>query len=267
MLEDAARLAGAVAAAEADIVIHLAAQPGVRYAAENPRAYLDSNIIGTFNLLQALRAHPCRHLMFASTSSVYGANTQQPFEEHHCSDQPLSLYAATKKATEAIAYSHAHIYGLPITAMRLFTVYGPWGRPDMAIFKFTAGIVAGTPIEVYGGGKMTRDFTYVDDVVEAMCRLAGCAPGRAAATDAMAPYRVVNIGNGRPVGLEDFIAAIERAAGRKAIRRLMPMQPGDVPATFASTAVLEALTGFRPKTSVADGVRAFVEWYRGYYRV
>jgi UDP-glucuronate 4-epimerase len=267
MLEDSARLTEAVAEAEADIAIHLAAQPGVRYATENPRAYLDSNIIGTFNLLQAVRAHPCRHLLLASTSSVYGANTQQPFEEHHCSDQPLSLYAATKKATEVIAYSHAHIYGLPITAMRLFTVYGPWGRPDMAIFKFTAGIVAGTPIEVYGGGKMTRDFTYVDDVVEAMCRLAGSVPGQGAATDATAPYRVVNIGNGSPIGLEDFIAAIERAAGRQAVRRLLPMQPGDVPATFASTAVLETLTGFRPKTSVADGVRAFVEWYRGYYRV
>ena len=211
-----------------------------------------------------------RHLMLASTSSVYGADTRQPFDEHHCCDQPLSLYAATKKAAEAIAYSHAHLCGLPITAMRLFTVYGPWGRPDMAIFKFTAGIIAGTPIEVYGEGKMTRDFTYVDDVVEAICRLTARVPAVAepgAAAAAPAPYRVVNIGNGSPVGLKDFIAAIELAVGRKAVRRLMPMQPGDVPATFAGTAVLESLTGFRPKTSVADGVRAFVDWYRGYYRV
>jgi UDP-glucuronate 4-epimerase len=263
MLEDAPRLTGCVAEAAAEVTVHLAAQAGVRYSNENPRAYIDSNIVGTGNLLEALRTRPCRHLLLASTSSVYGANRQQPFEESHGSDQPLSIYAATKKATEAIAYSYAHLFGLPTTTMRLFTVYGPWGRPDMALFKFTASILAGTPIEVYGEGKMTRDFTYVDDVVEAICRLAGRPPESAAT----APHRVVNIGNGRPLGLEDFIATIELAVGRKAVRRLMPMQPGEVPATWASTALLEALTGFKPQTPVATGVRAFVEWYRDYYRV
>jgi len=267
MLADRARLADAVAEAAADVVVHLAAQAGVRYSAENPRAYIDSNIVGAFNLLETLRTHPCKHLLLASTSSVYGANAQQPFEEHHCSDRPLSLYAATKKATEVIAHSHAHLFGLPITVMRLFTVYGPWGRPDMALFKFTANIIAGTPIEVYGAGKMTRDFTYVDDVVEAICRLADRPPAVQPADTANAPYRVVNIGNGSPVGLEDFIATIERVIGRRAVRRLLPVQPGDVPATFASTAVLEALTGFRPRTPLADGVRVFVEWYRDYYQV
>ena len=263
MLEDAPRLTRCVAEAAAEVTVHLAAQAGVRYSNENPRAYIDSNIIGTCNLLEALRAHPCRHLLLASTSAVYGANRQQPFEESQCSDQPLSIYAATKKATEAIAYSYAHLFGLPTTTMRLFTVYGPWGRPDMALFKFTGSIIAGTPIEVYGEGKMTRDFTYVDDVVEAMCRLVERAPEPAAT----APYRVVNIGNGSPLGLEDFIATIELAVGRKAVRRLLPMQPGDVPATWASTAVLEALTGFKPRTTVAEGVRAFVAWYRDYYHV
>jgi UDP-glucuronate 4-epimerase len=263
MLEDAARLTACVAEAKAEITVHLAAQAGVRYSNENPRAYIDSNIIGTANLLDALRAHPCRHLLLASTSSVYGANRQQPFEESHCSDQPLSIYAATKKATEVIAYSYAHLTGCPITAMRLFTVYGPWGRPDMALFKFTGSIIAGTPIEVYGDGKMTRDFTYVDDVVEAMCRLVEHPPERTAT----APFRVVNIGNGSPLGLEDFIAVVELAVGRKAVRQLLPMQPGDVPATFASTALLEQLTGLKPRIKVADGVRAFVEWYRDYYHV
>ena len=263
MLEDAPRLTGCVAEAAAEVTVHLAAQAGVRYSNENPRAYIDSNIVGTCNLLEALRTHPCRHLLLASTSSVYGANRKQPFEESHSTDQPLTIYAATKKATEAIAYSYAHLFGCPITTMRLFTVYGPWGRPDMALFKFTGSIIAGTPIEVYGEGKMTRDFTYVDDVVEAICRLIERAPQSTAA----APYRVVNIGNGSPIGLEDFIATIELAVGRKAVRRLMPMQPGDVPATWASTALLEALTGFKPRTTVAEGVRAFVAWYRDYYRV
>jgi UDP-glucuronate 4-epimerase len=263
MLEDAPRLTGCVAEAAAEVTVHLAAQAGVRYSNENPRAYIDSNIVGTANLLEALRAHPSRHLLLASTSAVYGANVQQPFEESHRSDQPLSIYAATKKATEAIAYSYAHLFGCPITTMRLFTVYGPWGRPDMALFKFTGSIIAGTPIEVYGEGKMTRDFTYVDDVVEAMCRLTERPPAVAGA----APYRVVNIGNGSPLGLEEFIATIELAVGHKAVRHLMPMQPGDVPATWASTALLEALTGFKPRTKAAEGVRAFVAWYRDYYRV
>jgi UDP-glucuronate 4-epimerase len=264
MLEDAQTLAGHAAEANADIAVHLAAQPGVRYSAENPRAYIDSNIVGTFNLLEALRLQPPRHLLIASTSSVYGANAQQPFEEQHNTDHPLSLYAATKKATEAIAYNYADLYRLPITVMRLFTVYGPWGRPDMAIFKFTRNILAGEPIEVFGAGKQARDFTYVDDTVEAMVRLAERAPGREGRA---APYRVVNVGGGNPVGLDDFVATVEAAAGRKAIRHDVPMQPGDVPATWASTALLEQLTGFKPATPLAEGVRAFVAWYRGYYGV
>jgi UDP-glucuronate 4-epimerase len=264
MLEEAGRLADIVTAAAPEIVVHLAAQAGVRYSIENPRAYIDSNIIGTFNLLEALRARPCRHLLAASPSSVYGANEQQPFEESHSTDQPVSLYAATKKATEAIAYSYAQLFRIPTTMMRLFTVYGPWGRPDMALFKFTKSIIAGTPIDVYGAGKMTRDFTYVDDVVEAITRLAGRTPE---AGDTKAPYRVVNVGGGRPVGLEDFIAHIETAIGRKAVRRDLPMQQGDVPATWASAALLEQLTGFRPATSLSVGVPAFVEWYRAYHRV
>jgi UDP-glucuronate 4-epimerase len=245
------------------VVIHLAAQAGVRYSMENPRAYIDSNIVGTFNLLEALRTRPCRQLIVASTSSVYGANTQQPFEETHNTDRPVSLYAATKKATEAIAYSYAQLFGIPTTVTRLFTVYGPWGRPDMALFKFTRSIIEGTPIEVYGAGKMTRDFTYVDDVVEALTRLAERAP----AADSQPPYRIVNIGGGHPVGLEDFIATIEATVGRKAIRCDLPMQPGDVRATWASTALLEQLTGFRPATPLSVGVPAFVGWYRDYHRV
>jgi UDP-glucuronate 4-epimerase len=263
-LEAADDLARAVAEANADVVVHLAAQAGVRYSVENPRAYIESNIVGTLNLLEALRARPCKHLLIASTSSVYGANRKQPFEEEDDTSHPLSLYAATKKAAEALAHSHAHIYGLPVTVLRLFTVYGPWGRPDMALFKFTRSIIDGTPIEVYGAGKMTRDFTYVDDVVEAVRRLSTLAPER---NGENAPYRVVNVGCGNPIGLEDFIATIEQAAGRKAIRRDLPMQPGDVPATWASTALLERITGFRPAPRLAEGVRAFVDWYRAYYRV
>jgi UDP-glucuronate 4-epimerase len=267
MLENATQLAAAVAEAKAERVIHLAAQAGVRYSAENPRSYIDSNIVGTFNLLEALRAHPCEHLLMASTSSVYGANPQRPFEETSDTDHPLSLYAATKKAVEAIAYSYSDNFGLPITTTRLFTVYGPWGRPDMALFKFTKNILAGAPIEVYGHGRMMRDFTYVDDVVEAICRLADHAPVAGPKAVLSAPYRVVNIGCGRPVELEDFIATIERAVGRKAIRQYLPMQTGDAPATHASTAKLQSLTGFRPAASITEGVGAFVKWYRDYHGV
>jgi len=260
-LEDARALTGLVAEANADIVLHLAAQAGVRYSAENPRAYIETNIVGTFNLLEALRQRPPRHLLIASTSSVYGAGRQQPFEEMQDTDRPVSLYAATKKATETIAFSYAHLNGLSITVMRLFTVYGPWGRPDMALFKFTRNIIAGEPIDVYGAGKQTRDFTFVGDVVEAMVRLAEHPP------EGSQPYRVVNVGGGRPVGLDDFIAIIEEVLGRKALRRELPMQPGDVPATWASTALLEKITGFRPAVPLSDGVRAFVAWYREYYGV
>jgi len=260
MLEDAARLTECVRSAAADVVIHLAAQPGVRYSAENPRAYLDSNIVGTFNLLEALNGMACQHLMVASTSSVYGASRTTPFEETQPTDQPVSLYAATKKATEMLAYAHVCSTGMPTTAIRLFTVYGPWGRPDMAIFKFTKNIIEGSAIDVYGFGKMTRDFTYIDDTVESIRRLIDQAP------PPEAPFRVVNVGGGQPVGLLDFIAAIETAVGRKAIRRELPMQPGDVPATYASTALLEQLIGFKPQTPMRKGVEKFVAWYRGHYR-
>ena len=260
MLEDAARLAECVRSAAADVVIHLAAQAGVRYSAENPRAYLDSNIVGTFNLLEALKGAPCRHLIVASTSSVYGASRQIPFEETQPTDHPVSLYAATKKATEVLTYAHACGAELPTTVIRLFTVYGPWGRPDMAIFKFTKNIIEGRAIDVYGFGKMTRDFTYVDDTVESIRRLVDLPP------DLKEPYRVVNVGGGNPVGLLDFIAAIEAAVGRKAIRRELPMQPGDVPATYASTALLERLIGFKPQTPLNEGVGKFVAWYRDHHR-
>jgi UDP-glucuronate 4-epimerase len=260
MLEDSARLAECVRAASADIVIHLAAQAGVRYSAENPRAYLDSNITGTFNLLEALKGLACNHLIVASTSSVYGASAKIPFEETQPTDHPVSLYAATKKAMEVLAYSYAYSTGLATTAIRLFTVYGPWGRPDMAIFKFTRNIIEGSPIDVYGFGNMTRDFTYVDDTVESIRRLIDRPPS------SDAPFRVVNVGGGQPVGLLDFIAAIETAVGRKAIRRELPMQPGDVPATYASTALLERLIGFKPQTPLAAGVEKFVAWYRDQYR-
>jgi UDP-glucuronate 4-epimerase len=259
MIENAGVLTSLVAEANADMVFHLAAQAGVRYSAENPRAYIEANIVGTFNLLEALRQRPPRHLLIASTSSVYGAGRQQPFEETQHTDHPVSLYAATKKATETIAFSYAHLDGPPMTVMRLFTVYGPWGRPDMALFKFTRNIIAGEPIDVYGAGKQTRDFTFVGDVVEAMVRLAAHPP------EDSPRYRVVNVGGGRPVGLDDFIAIIEDVLGRKALRRDLPMQPGDVPATWASTASLEKITGFRPIVTLSEGVRAFVAWYREYY--
>ena len=267
MLENATVLADCVGAAKAEIVVHLAAQAGVRYSQENPRSYIESNIIGTFNLLEALRAHPCRHLIIASTSSVYGASSQQPFDEEQSTDRPVSLYAATKKSVEAIAFNYAHLHKLPTTVARFFTVYGPWGRPDMALFKFTRNILRGSPIEVYGAGKMTRDFTYVSDVVEALCRLAALAPTTASGIAPDAPYRVVNIGSNNPIRLEDFIATIEQIVGRKAIRQDLPMQPGDVPATWANTARLEQLTGFKPGTPLAQGVREFVDWYREYYGV
>lgn len=273
MLEDARRLAASVASASADIVVHLAAQAGVRYSAENPRAYIESNIVGTFNLLEALQAAPCKHLLLASTSSVYGGNSRRPFSERDAADHPVSLYAATKKATEGLAHSYAHLATLPTTVMRFFTVYGPWGRPDMALFKFTRNILEGLPIDVYGAGNMTRDFTYVDDVVEAICRLSASLPATTKSTEdspersTVAPYRVVNIGGGRPVDLKDFIATIEAAVGKAAIRRDMPMQPGDVSGTMAATDILQQLTGFRPATPIGEGVAAFVAWYRDYYHV
>ncbi|MCV2882224.1 NAD-dependent epimerase/dehydratase family protein [Actibacterium sp. XHP0104] len=258
-----------------DVVIHLAAQAGVRYSIENPRSYLESNIIGTFELLEAARAYPPQHMLLASTSSAYGANDQMPYAETDRADHQMSFYAATKKSTENMAHSYAHLFDLPITMFRFFTVYGPWGRPDMALFKFTKAILNGQPIDVYNHGDMRRDFTYIDDLVQGIRLLIDTVPERPEGGEVppgdslspVAPWRVVNIGNAQPVQLTDFIAAIEAATGLPAQRNLMPMQPGDVPATWADTALLERLTGYAPQTPVPQGVARFVEWYRDYYRV
>jgi UDP-glucuronate 4-epimerase len=271
LLEDTESLARVVDEARPDVIIHLAAQAGVRYSIENPRAYIDSNLIGTFNVIEQARRCRVGHLMIASTSSVYGANTEMPFSEAHRTDHPLTLYAATKKATEGMAHCYAHLWSIPTTAFRFFTVYGPWGRPDMALFRFTENALKGLPIDVYNHGRMQRDFTYVDDLVEAIIRLAMTPPRSGEEKDPGAspagPYRVVNIGNSEPVNLIDFIEAIERATGRETIRNYMDMQPGDVPATWADTSALHSITDFRPRTPVAVGVAAFVDWYRSYYQV
>jgi UDP-glucuronate 4-epimerase len=246
-----------------DAVFHLAAQAGVRYSIEAPDSYVEANITGTFQLLQACRAHPPGHLMFASTSSVYGANTAMPYAEADRADHPVSLYAATKKAGEAMAHAYAHLFGVPVTAFRFFTVFGPWGRPDMAYFKFTRAILRGEPIDVYNGGDMRRDFTYVDDLVEGIVRLADCVPAAGAeGASPVAPFRVVNVGHGKPLPLPDFIAAIEAACGRPAVRNLLPMQPGDVPATWADATLLHRLTGPLPVTPLDVGIGRFVAWYR-----
>jgi UDP-glucuronate 4-epimerase len=271
MLEDVDTLTKIFAAGPFDAVIHLAAQAGVRYSLENPRAYVSANLVGTFNVLELCRAHRPGHLLLASTSSVYGANTKMPFVETDRADHPLTLYSATKKATEVMAHAYAHLWSIPTTAFRFFTVYGPWGRPDMALFKFTAGIIAGSPIDVYNRGNMDRDFTYIDDLVEAIVRLLAVPP-RAPVSDTddgslspAAPYRVVNIGAGRPVKLMAFIEEIERAVGKQAIRNYLDMQPGDIASTFADTTLLHRLTGYRPSTPVSVGVPAFVKWYREHY--
>lgn len=272
MLEDVPALTEVWKATNPDVVIHLAAQAGVRYSLQNPRAYVDANLIGTFNVLELARAMPVRHLLIASTSSVYGANAEMPFRELDKADHPLTLYAASKKAAEVMGHSYSHLFSIPMTFFRFFTVYGPWGRPDMALFKFTAAILKGESIEVYNHGNMARDFTYVDDIVEGIVRLIDVVPpsdSRLAIKDdtlsAVAPCRIVNIGNGEPVALLDFIEAIEACTGRKAIKTYLPMQPGDVPSTFASSELLERLTGFRPATPLMVGVRRFVEWYRDAY--
>jgi UDP-glucuronate 4-epimerase len=268
LLEDAAALV-AFAEPRPDIVVHLAAQAGVRYSLENPRAYVDANLVGTFNVLELSRG--VRHLLLASTSSVYGANAAMPFRETDRTDHPLTLYAATKKAGEDMAHAYAHLWKTPTTAFRFFTVYGPWGRPDMALFKFVAATLRGEPIDVYGEGRMQRDFTYVDDLVEAVWRLIDLPPVEGAPVGPLdslspaAPYRVVNIGAGRPVGLMAFIDAVERALGQPTERRLLPMQKGDVPATSAAPGLLQALTGYVPATDVETGVRAFIAWYRAAY--
>ena len=254
-----------------DLVVHLAAQAGVRHSLKEPRAYLEANICGTFELLEAARAHPPSHMLLASTSSAYGANTEMPYREGMRTDHQMSFYAATKKSTEMMAHSYAHLYGLPITMFRFFTVYGPWGRPDMALFKFTKAILEGEPIDVYNHGKMRRDFTYIDDLVDAIWALANAVPSDTPvdgdSLSPVAPWRVVNIGNGQPVELSEYIAAIEAATGRTAQQNLMDIQPGDVPATWADTELLESLAGQRQHTDVRTGVARFVEWYRSYYDV
>ncbi len=265
-----------VAEVQPDVIVHLAAQAGVRYSIDHPRSYVDANLIGTFNLLEAVRATPCEHLLMASTSSVYGANGEMPYAETHKADLPMSFYAATKKATEAMAHSYAHLYDMPVTMFRFFTVYGPWGRPDMAHFKFTRAILQGEAIEVYNHGRMARDFTYIDDLVTGIRLLMDTLPRRPdnpqdiAPGDSLspvAPYRVVNIGNCEPVALMDFIAAIETALGREARKVFMDMQPGDVPATWADSGLLTLLTGYAPRIPVQEGVARFVAWYRDHYGV
>jgi UDP-glucuronate 4-epimerase len=251
-----------------DAVLHLAAQAGVRYSIEAPESYVEANLIGLFRLLEACRTHPPKHLLFASTSSVYGANTAMPYGETDRADHQMSFYAATKKAGEAMTHSYAHLYGLPVTAFRFFTVYGPWGRPDMAYFKFAKAILEGRPIDVYNHGEMLRDFTYVGDLAEAVFRLTDAVPVRGAPVEGdslspVAPWRVVNIGQSRPEKLGVFIEAIEDALGRKAEKNLMDMQPGDVPATWADTGLLRALVGEIPATPLRQGIGAFVDWYRG----
>jgi UDP-glucuronate 4-epimerase len=276
LLEDQTALEAAMRAAGPQVIIHLAAQAGVRYSLENPRAYLNANLVGGFNVLDLARELNVEHLLMASTSSVYGANTEMPFLETHKTETPLTFYAATKKANEAMAHSYAHIYGLPVTMFRFFTVYGPWGRPDMAPYKFTKGILEGTPIDIYNNGEMWRDFTYVDDLVRGIRLLVDAVPQRPATAadiplgDSLspaAPYRVVNIGNSDKVKLLDFIEAIEDATGCKAIRNYMPMQTGDVVATWADANLLKTLTNYQPQTNVRDGMANFVTWYRDYYQI
>lgn len=260
-----------------DVVVHLAAQAGVRYSIENPRTYLESNINGTFELLEAARAYPPKHMLLASTSSAYGANKGMPYKETLKADHQMSFYAATKKSTENMAHSYAHLFNLPTTMFRFFTVYGPWGRPDMALFKFTKAILNGEPIDVYNSGDMSRDFTYIDDLVNGVRLLIDIIPGASHCLERnsdvvdskshVAPFRVVNIGNSKPTQLLDFIRAIEKSIGIKAIKNLLPMQAGDVPATWADTSLLKSLTDYKYETDLSTGVQTFVRWYREYYHV
>ena len=256
-----------------DRVIHLAAQAGVRYSLQNPHAYVDSNLIGFVNILEGCRHSGVQHLVYASSSSVYGGNTRMPFSEHDSVDHPVSLYAATKKANELMAHTYSHLYGLPTTGLRFFTVYGPWGRPDMALFLFTKAILQGQPIDVFNFGQMQRDFTYVEDIVEGVIRVLDRPATANPAYDPLiadpatsnAPYRVFNIGNNSPVPLLDFIGCIEKALGKTAEKRLLPLQDGDVPATYANTDALNDWVGFVPATPIDQGVANFVAWYREYY--
>ena len=268
-------MAALFAAEKFDRVVHLAAQAGVRYSLVNPHAYIDSNIVGFTNVLEGCRHHKVQHLAYASSSSVYGGNTAMPFSEHHNIDHPVSLYAATKKANELMAHTYSHLFGLPTTGLRFFTVYGPWGRPDMALFLFTKAILAGEPIKVFNHGKMVRDFTYIDDIASGVVRVLDRPAAADPSFDANspdparsnAPYRVFNIGNNDPVPLMAFIEAIESALGKTATKEFLPLQDGDVPATSADVSELEAWTAFRPAMPVRDGVGRFVQWYRDYFKV
>ena len=272
-LEDPNALLKIFGAERPSYVIHLAAQAGVRYSIENPRAYMESNLIGTFELLEAARAYPPRHMLLASTSSAYGANIQMPYKECQKADHQVSFYAATKKSTENIAHSYSHLFELPITMFRFFTVYGPWGRPDMAAHKFTKSILNDVSIQVYNHGRMKRDFTYISDLCEGIRLLLNVIPNHKGeklniindSLSPVAPWRVVNIGNSKPVDLFDFIAAIEFATGSKAKKELLPMQAGDVHATWADNTLLKDLTGYSPKTNIQDGIKVFVNWYKEYY--
>lgn len=268
-IEDADALGQAWRAFAPDTVIHLAAQAGVRYSIEHPAEYIGANVVGTFNLLELARRHPVSHFLAASTSSVYGANEQMPFTEVQRTQTPMSLYAATKGATELIGHSYSHLFGIPTTFFRFFTVYGPWGRPDMALFKFARAMLRDEPIDVYNNGEMARDFTYVDDLVAALVDLIAAVPGTTRVADCdslspVAPFRTVNIGGGNAVPLMDYIAALEAAIGRPAKKNFLPMQAGDVPATEASPDLLRHLIGFVPETPVHEGVQAFLNWYRGH---
>ncbi len=269
MLEDRAAVEDAMAAAKPDVVIHLAAQAGVRYSLENPQSYLTSNVTGSYNIIELAERHKVKHLMLASTSSIYGANPTVPFRETDRADEPLTIYAATKKSMELMAHAHAHLYKTPTTAFRFFTVYGPWGRPDMALFKFVDLMLNGEPIEIYGEGQMSRDFTYIDDLVEAIVRISHVIPDESnrvadekiETLSRQAPFRLVNIGGGQPENLMDFVELVEKALGQPAIRKMLPMQKGDVPRTYAAPDLLQALTGYTPSTRLEDGVKAFVDWY------
>ncbi|MCW2309248.1 NAD-dependent epimerase [Rhodobium gokarnense] len=275
-LEDRTALMGLFETHRPQIVINLAAQAGVRHSLDAPFDYVTSNLTGFLSVLEACRHHAVDHLVYASSSSVYGLNTAMPFSEHHVADHPISLYAATKRANELMAHAYGDLFAIPATGLRFFTVYGPWGRPDMALFKFAKAMLAGEPIDIYNHGKMQRDFTFVDDIVEGIVRVADVVPkpdpdwnGDAPdpATSGRAPHRVFNIGNSRPVELMDYIEALEAALGTTAKKNFLPMQPGDVAATYADTSDLAAATGFAPRTPVTEGVAAFVAWYRDYYNV
>jgi len=256
-------------------VIHLAAQAGVRYSIDNPQAYVDSNLVGFMNILEACRKYPVKHLIYASSSSVYGGNKVAPFSTEHNVDHPVSLYAATKKSNELMAHAYSHLYNIPTTGLRFFTVYGPWGRPDMAYFSFTKDIIEGNPIKVYNHGQMERDFTYIDDIVEAIIKLIDMPPvgnkdwdeSKDSISESFAPYKIYNIGNNNPVSLMRFINAIEKAVGKEAKKIYMDMQPGDVLRTYADVSDLENDIGFKPKTSIEEGIQKFVDWYKEYYQI